>query len=186
MATHELYVGGPKASANASRAMYPRPAFVAADWANTQPAAHKGPTQYALTRLIDPVDDYAMAEFLRNNVVAAADVLNLQGIPAGSLLYAVEVNVITPEPGLSLTFSLSNAAVLGAAVDMNVAGRILLLPGSATNISASGAASLENAYWVEDALMLRATVTAAATAGELGKAKFTVSPLISIFDGGAY
>lgn len=186
MATHELYVGGPKASTNTSQAMYPRPAFVQADWANTQPAAHKGPTQYALTRRVDAVNDYAMAHFLRNNAVVAADVLNLQGIPAGSLLYAVEVNILQAEPGLSLTFSLSNGVVLGAAIDANVVGRVLLLPTSATNITASGAADLSKAYWVEDALMLRATVTAAATAGKLGKAIFEVSPLISIFDGGAY
>ena len=187
MATHELYVGGP-ASNNAGLAMYPRPTFAAASWAGLQAAIHKAPATYALSRVIDPVNDYALAKYVRDTAMANADVMNLQVIPDASLLYAVEVDVITPAAGLSLTFSLSDGTVLGAAVSMAAAGKFLLLPGIATNISgtASAAASLANALWVPQAVCLRATVTAVATAGKLGGVKFAVTPLLSQFDGGAY
>lgn len=84
MSNFELYLGG-AASANASRAMFPRPAFSAsnASIVAMRPSLHKG---NFLNRVLDFRDDHALRNFMAQQVadgdeVTTADVLGLIVVP---------------------------------------------------------------------------------------------------------
>lgn len=183
MATHELYVGGP-GNAKLSRAMYPSATFnpALAAFKKMTVAAHKGPAQFANTRTLDSTD-HALAEYLRSNAVVATDVLNLQVITASSLFYALRVRVEKPVAGLSLTFGLSDASALGAAVDCSaVSDEIVVIGGIWVT---AGAVNLGVANFANVPRMLQATVTA------IGAAKFSglrmhITPLVSQLEEGQY
>jgi hypothetical protein len=183
MATHELYVGGP-GQASISRSMYPRPTFNPAldGFKRMTVAAHKGPTQYAITRTLDAAD-FALAEYLRNNTVAAADVLNLQVIPKSTLLYGVRVRVEKPVAGLTLTFGLSDGSALGAVVDCSVVSDAFVVVGGAW--VTAGAVNLGSANFSNVPRALQATVTAIGAA-KLGGARIHISPLVSQTEEGQF
>lgn len=184
MATHELYVGGPGAG-GFNRSMYPRPTFTpGATFNSISPAAHKGPVQYALTRTLDFGNDHALMEYVRNNAIAAADVLNLQIVPANMLQYGLYVRVETPQAGVTLTFGLNDGTTFATAVDCSVAGSMFVAPNGAAWVT-DGAVSLATAEFANVAKMLQATVTAVG-AGGFGALRLHASPLLSQLEEGQY
>lgn len=185
MAKHELYLGGP-ARGNGSRSQFPSVPFDAnaTVFKEMRPAAHKGPSQYALTRTLDFGNDHALQEYVRNNAIAAADVLNLQVIPKDVLLYGLFVNVENPVAGVSLTFALDDGTIFATAVDCSVAGTMFVPPGGAAWIT-DGAADLGTAEFANVPKMLQATVTAVG-AGGFGALRISVSPLMSQLQEGQY
>jgi hypothetical protein len=105
MATHELYVGGPS-SQNYSRAMFPAVPFNASDDAfkRVTVAAHKGPTSYALSRVLDTTDT-AFAEYLRSHTVAQGDVIGSILIPQGTLVKGAWYRLVNPQGTATTTIT---------------------------------------------------------------------------------
>lgn len=191
MATHEIYVGGP-ARVNGGRSQFPSAPFDAdsAVFQRMSPAVHKGPSQYALTRVLDFGNDHALMDYVRNNAIVQGDVLNIQVIPANTLLYGLHVAVEEPQAGLVLTFGLDDGTqfVTGVAPAPNVAtdaeSSMFAPPGAAAWIT-DGAASLATAEFANVPKMLQATV-ATLPAGGFGKLRIAVSPLLSQLKEGQY
>ena len=160
MATHQLYVGGP-AGTNISRAQYPRPVFNAADWADVGVSAHKPHGVVVLNRTFD-VADYAIADYLRKNPVANADVLNLDVIPGGSLLLGMHVWVEKPAADATLTFAAGGIA-LGEALSGTAASKSFVVPGgtrltAAGYVDVGGAAVAPGMYYFPNPVVLAATL----------------------------
>lgn len=176
MATHELYLGGP-GRFNASRGMFPAAAFDNADpvFQKMPVAAHKGPVCFANTRTLDSTN-HALANYLADNPVAAADVLNLQVVTAASLLLGLRVRVEKPVPGLTLTFGLDDGTTFGTAVDCSVESDGFVAPNGAAWVTDS-AVSLATAEFAVLPRMLQATVTAIGAAG-LSGLRIHVSPVV--------
>lgn len=185
MATHELYLGGP-ARVNGGRSQFPSAPFDADNpvFQKMSPAAHKGPSQYALTRVLDFGQNHGLQDYVRNNAIAAADVLNLQVIPKDCLFYGLFVSVEVPQDGVELTFALDDGTVLGAAVDCSVVNSMFVPAGGAAFVT-DGAASLATAEFANIPKMLQATVTAVGVDG-FGKLRIAASPLISQLQEGQY
>lgn len=115
MATHELYVGGP-ASQNYSRAMFPAVPFNASDdnFKRVTVAAHKGPTGYALSRVLDVVNDQAIAEYLRSHTIAQGDVVGSILIPQNTLVKGAWYRLVTPQGTATTTITPSVRGLGGA------------------------------------------------------------------------
>ena len=138
MTTREIYIGGP-ASANVSRGMYPAVPFDASAPAfkNVAPAAHKGPAQFGLTRVLDFGADYALMDYVANNTIVANDVLGSILIPANVLLYGVHVKVDNPQAGVTLTPKLRNGGQTFPAINAARGTTAFAAPGEATWVGAS-------------------------------------------------
>ncbi|MCA9367815.1 hypothetical protein KC887_06175 [Candidatus Kaiserbacteria bacterium] len=188
MATHQLYVGA-GSNPKLSRAAFPAQTFVNTDPAFTgsKPAAHKGPAQLALTRTLDFRDDYALKQYVRDNVITEGDVLNICLIPPRLLLYGVEVNVERAGPDLdTITFALSDGTAIGtAAVVSDTVGARFSPPAGAAWVT-GGAASLATARYNVAPVMLTATLTVLTADNTFGDLRISVTPLVSVFEGGAY
>lgn len=176
MAIREMYIGGPP-SANYSRAMFPSAPFEAGSAAMQQVrvAAHKGPTSYGLTRVID-TSDHAVAEFLRNTTLAQGDVLGVCLIPKDVVMkgffFAVE-----SVAGEALTITPSLRGVAGATlptIDGNAIGKGFAKLGGLAWISETGAAAGDDWFNAEPAI-LDLTLTAFT---DLGGLRLIITPLV--------
>lgn len=188
MATHELYIGGPP-SRNYSQAMFPAVPFneAAAPFNQIGPASHKGPIGYNLTRLLDfGGTDHALAEFLRENAVAAADVLGVQIIPKNMLLLGFHYRVVNPKAGVTLTPKLRGKAHTFAAIDGSVAGEgFYPASGAAVAAVTEGVASLALAVFDTKPDMLDLTLTAVPADGLAGFA-IEITPVVLATNMGGY
>lgn len=193
MATYEIFVGGP-GRGDTSRSQYPAKAFLytSALFAKLRAAAHKGPSEYALTRTLDFKNDYALAEFVRNQLAAGAplaqgDVLGSVIIPANYLLKGVFVRVETPVVGLTLTLNTratSVAAVAFGTVNCAVAGSSYRSPGEAAGGITEGAVTGGQSF-ANVPRILDVTLTAVGAAG-LGALRIHISPLLSQLEEGQF
>jgi hypothetical protein len=190
MATHELYLGGPS-NTNSGQKMFPAAAFnnAIAPFTTMPVAEHKATTVAALTRTLafgtsqGRPDDPALAEYVRNHTIAAADVLDLIVIPANTLLLGVYCQVENPSGKVgTITFSLDDGTTFGAAVDINAAFSKMVAPGGAW-VSA-GAVSLATANFSNVVRMLKATLTTLAT--DFGALRISVSPILIALQQGQY
>lgn len=189
MAIHEIYVGGPP-TRNYSRAMFPAPPFVAsaAPFQAVKVAAHKAPTSFGLTRVID-TDDHALGEFLRENSVVQGDALGAILIPKNVLLkgFFFEVERVAGEP-LVITPSLRGVA--GATlptINGNALGKGYAKLGSTAWQSANG--SLADAadgtdWFIADPAIVDLTLTTLSP-GKLGGLRLIITPMVeNLYHGG--
>lgn len=192
MPTYDVYVGGP-GRGDYSRSQYPAKAFSQTDPAfkNMPIAAHKGPSQYALTRTLDFKNDHALAEFVRNQSAAGApltdaDVLGIVVIPANTLFYGVHVDVENPVAGVTLTLRTRapNSIALGT-VDAGVAGSDFRIAGTAAAGVTEGAVDLGVANFANVPRMLEVVLTAVPDTG-MGDLRVSISPLLSQLKEGQY
>lgn len=192
MPTYEVYVGGP-GRRDYGRSQYPAKAFnqSAAEFKALPIAAHKGPSQYALTRTLDFGNDHALMEFARNQIAAGAplddgDVLGAIIIPKDTLLYGVHVEVENPVTGVTLTLATRapNSLAFGT-VDCSVAGSSFRVVGEAAGGITEGAVNLAVANFANVPRMLDVTLTAV-PAGGLGALRVSISPLLSQLKEGQY
>jgi len=183
MAIHELYVGGPP-SRNIGLSMYPAVPFSETDPAFTGigVAAHKGDCD---TRLLDFTGpDHALAEWLRNAVVAQGDKLGVVIVPRNVLYMGFYYKIINPVAGLSLTPSLRGKALVYTAIDASAAAEGFVAPG-AGGIVTEGAVTLAAAQYDNKPDMFDLTLTAY-TAGTLSGLKMIVSPVLKAVATGGY
>lgn len=184
MATHELYLGG-GTNNNANRAQFPSPTFNASDAAikAMRPSAHKGPTQYALTRTLDFDNDPALAHYVANNTIATGDVLNLIVIPANTLVYGVAYWVESPSSIASSTLTVKlDGTAAGTAVALDAAGSGFAAP-AAVAWTTAGAASLATATFNTAPTVASGTL-AITDEGDLKGLRVHVSVLLSqVFEG---
>lgn len=199
MATYEIYVGGPGRN-DYSRSQYPAKAFsrTSTDFTKLPIAAHKGPSQYALTRTLDFGNDHALMEFVRKQIaagapLAAGDILGAIIIPKDTLLYGVHVEVETAVTGvtLSLATRAPNAVAFGTVAGGTV-GSSFRVPGEAgagitegavnlgTPVTGVGGASFANVPRILDVTL------SAVPAGGLGNFRVSISPLLSQLKEGQY
>lgn len=191
MAVHELYVGGP-GTTGFSRSMYPRPTFnpLSAAFQRMTIAAHKGPSQYALTRVLDFKDSASLKNYVSGNTVAQGDQLNIQVIPKNSVVYGFMVEVETPQAGVSLTFRMNDGTAgaagtaIATAVDCSVAGSKFAVPAGAAWVT-DGAVDMSTAHFTNVPKMLQAVVTALG-AGGFGALRLSITPLVSRTEEGQY
>lgn len=186
MAVHEIYIGGPSGT-NASRNRYPAPTFSAsaAGFSNATVAAHKGPTQFALTRVIDVANDKQLRNYLQSATVALSDDLGAILIPKNVLFYGIFVRVLTPVADLELTPSLRDASVSFPAIDCSVASDGgFAVPGAVAYVT-NGATTLASARFCNAADILDLSITGIGYAG-LGSLRLEVSPLVSELSRGQY
>lgn len=192
MATYEVYVGGP-GRRDYSRSQYPAPAFnqASAEFANIPIAAHKGPSQYALTRVLDFGNDHALMEFVRNQIAAGADlasgdVLGALIIPANTLLYGIHVAVETPVAGVTLTLATRAPTSLAfGTVDGSAAASDFRIAGTVAAGVTQGAVNLGVANFANVPRILDVTLTAV-PAGGMGNFRIAISPLLSQLKEGQY
>lgn len=187
MATHEIYVGGPP-TRNYSQSMFPAVPFneAAAPFNQIGVAAHKGPIGYADTRLLDFSGDNALAEFLRENTVAAADVLGVVLIPKNVILLGFYYRVITPKAGVTLTPRLRGKAHTFAAIDGAAAGEgFYPASGVAAAAVTEGVIDLSAAVYDVKPDMLDLTLTAI-PAGGLSGFSLEISPVMLAVNTGGY
>jgi hypothetical protein len=109
MTIREMYVGGP-ATANIGLAMLPAVPFdpAAVAFRALTPAAHKGPAQFGLTRVLDFEFDHALRDYLSKQSAAgtpvvAADKLGSILLPPNVLFWGLHVKIDNPVAGLTLT-----------------------------------------------------------------------------------
>jgi hypothetical protein len=196
MSIRDLYIGGP-ASANVGRDFFPSVPFNAADPAMLAltPAAHKGPSEFGLTRVLSLVPDlttsdgsaiksYFAAQTAAGTPLAVGDVLGLILLPPNVLFKALHVAVEGAVTGLTLTPSTRVGGLTFPAIDCAA-----LIPGQ---ICAPG-----DAAWVTDGPLLgnptynaapdilQLTVTAL-PAGGLNGLRLRMTPLVSNFDHGEH
>lgn len=188
MATHELYLGGPP-SRNYGLSMFPARPFneATAPFNTIGPAAHKGSYVYKDTRRLDfSGDDHALAEFLRENVVAQADVLGAVLIPKDCLLLGFHYRIIKAKAGVTLTPKFRGKAHTFAAIDGSVDGGNGFYPASGAAVAAvtEGVASLALAVFDNKPDMLDLTLTAV-PAGGIGGFAIDITPIfVHVADGG--
>lgn len=195
MATYEVYVGGP-ATANYSRAMFPAPPFNAAgaQFIAVTPAAHKGPTSFGLTRVID-VSQRAMAEFLKNNALVQGDVLGSIIIPQNVLLRGFYYEVQNASGGANpLTITPSLRGVGGGTLPA-IAGNTQGAKGFAktgasawvgTNATVGVIATNGADFFIGAPTILDLTLTAMNATSKLGALKLLITPLVDNLDHGQY
>lgn len=177
---HELYIGGPP-TRNYSRAMFPAPPFVAAaaPFQQVKVSAHKGPSSYGLTRVID-TNDHAIAEFLRNTTMAQGDAIGAVLMPKNTYVKGVfyEVERVA---GVAMTVTPALRGIAGGtlpAIDCNVLGKGFARFGAAAWQSASGAitdAGDGSAFYLADPAMLDLALT---TFTEIGGLRLVLTPLV--------
>lgn len=189
MATYELYVGGP-ASGNASRAMYPRPAFNAnlPVFANMKAAAHKNAQMFALTRVLDFKNDTAMRNWNQQleadgTPLVVGDDLGILIVPARTLLFGFEVNVVNPVEGLTLGFNVRGGAFALPTIDATTAGARFAAPGGA--FVANGTVSLATACYIGVPTMIEVEIDAIGYEG-MGDLRLEVTALIAETRGGEF
>lgn len=195
MATHQIYIGGPGRGDN-SRHQFPNATFSAsgAAFKAMVPAAHKGPTQYALTRTLDfgytdgVANDPALQDWLANATVATGDVLNLVVIPANCLLYGVMINVEkAANTSNTLTLQLKvGSNFFGSTTDLTTAGSAFA-PATTTATAAvtSGAIDLSTAVFDKAPTMLAGTLAMTAET-DFKDLRLSISPLVSQCQQGQY
>lgn len=185
MATHELYVGGPP-TRNYSQAMYPAVAFdeATSPFNKIGPAGHKGPIGFNLTRLLDFTHDNALAEFLRNTSVAAADVLGLVIVPKNLLFLGFYYKVHTAKAGVTLTPRLRGKATAFTAIDCSAVAEGFVAPGGGAIIT-EGAVTLAGAQYDNKPDMFDVTLTAL-PATKLAGLKIEFSPVVLAVNIGGY
>lgn len=177
MAIHEIYIGGPP-TRNYSRAAFPAPPFVAsaAPFQQVKVSAHKAPTAYGLTRVID-TRDHALSEFLRENVVAAGDSLGAILIPKNVVVKGFFFEV-ERAAGDAVTLTPAIRGLAGATlpdIDANVVGKGFAKLGGAAWQAASGAAAGDD-FYMADPGVLDLTLTTMATG--LGSLRVVITPLV--------
>lgn len=188
MATHELYIGGPSRS-DGSRHQFPRPTFSdsGAVFKEMVPAAHKGPTQYALTRVLDlgysdgVSNDSALRAYFSNHTVATGDVLDLVVVPANTVLYGVAVNVVAAAGGATTTATVSvGGTAITTAIDLTATGAGFAPVTTATAAApvTSGAVDLSKATFNTAPQMVAITL-AFSDVADLNGMRLEVSPLVS-------
>lgn len=193
MATYEIYVGGP-GRGDYSRSQYPAPAFVqsGATFKKMRVAAHKGPTQFAITRTLDFKNDHALAEFVRNQAaagapLAAGDVLGSIIIPGRYLLYGVYCRVENPVTGVTLTIGTRapNPIAFGTIAGGTAGDGTFRVAGEAGNGVSEGAVNLAVANFAGLPRILDVTLTAI-PAGGIGALRVHISPLVSELEEGQF
>ena len=197
MATHEIYIGGPARGDN-SRSQFPAVTFDAdgAGFAAMPPASHKGPSQYALTRIIDlgydrdawPMDP-ALRDYIGSHALAAGDVLNLVVVPANTLLYGIGVKVVKAATGAAAstaTVSLAGTAVSTAISLKAVSSGFLPSGGTAAAPVTAGAVDLSAATFSNKPRIVAVTIGVATSWDDLAGLRLAVSPLVSQTEEGQY
>jgi hypothetical protein len=110
MAIHELYIGGPANLNNPVGQAYPKPQF--STQVRSAPAGHLSSVMFGLTRDFhfdrEREGGPSHLQYFEGKTLANNDRLGLVIIPAGSLLYAVHINVLGTAPGTVVTFSFRN------------------------------------------------------------------------------
>lgn len=185
MATHELYLGGP-ASANYSRAMFPAPAFSASaePFISMRPAAHKGPKTFALNRVFDFRDDFALREWVRNATVAQADKISALVIPQHMILHGVFFNVERAAGvAMTLTPSLRVAAAAFPTVNGNAESAALAQAGVVAAITANGSAATIVPWFIKTPDVIDLALTAWTAFGDL---RLEVSAIVTDLSSGQY
>lgn len=177
MAIHELYIGGP-ATGNFSRAMFPAAPFVpaAAAFQAVKVSAHKGPTSYGLTRVLD-TSDHAMGEFLRNTTLAAADVLGVALIPKDVVLKGFFYEVVTAAGVAMVVTPAMRNATDGTlpTINCNVVGKGYAQLGDTAWQTASGAIAGGADFYIADPDMLNLTLT---TFTSIGSLELVITPIV--------
>lgn len=193
MATHELYIGGP-ATANYSRSMLPSPPFNASQavFQTIRPAAHKGNTGYALTRVLDTAQK-ALYEYLRTHTVAQDDVIGSILIPQDVVFQGVFFRVDTASGTGTTTITPSLRGVSGGTLPA-IAGNTVGSKGFAklgqtawvsTNATLAPGSGAGADFFIGTPTVLDLTLTAL-PAGGLGALRLVVSPIISDLVSGQY
>ena len=197
MATHELYVGGPARGDN-SRSQFPAVTFDAgnAAFGAITPAAHKGPVQYALTRVIDLgydrdawPNDPALRDYVDSHALAANDVLNLVVVPANTLLYGIAVKVETAATGAAASTAVVNLAgtALSTAISLkSTTSGFLPSGGVAAAPVTAGAVDLSAATFSNAPRIVSVTIGVATSWADLANLRLVVSPLLSATEAGQY
>lgn len=195
--THELYIGGPSRG-DTSRHQFPAKTFSASgtDFASIPPAAHKGPQQYALTRVIDLgydqdawPNDPALRDYADNNALAASDILNLVIVPANTLLYGVAIQVETAATGSAAStavISLAGTAISTAVSLKSKSSGMVPAGGTAAAPVTAGAVTLAVASFSNKPRIIAATIGVAASWDDLKDLRLLVSPLVSAVHAGQY
>lgn len=191
MATFEIYVGGPP-SANYSRSMLPAPPFnpAGAAFLAMTPAAHKGPTGYGLTRVID-VEQHAMAEFLRENTLAQGDILGSIIIPQNVILKGFFYEVQRAQGTATTTITPSLRGVTGGTLPViaaNTAGKGYAKTGATawTSTNASLGDETDGAdFFIATPTILDLTLTVLPASG-LGALRLLITPMVENLDHGQY
>lgn len=177
MALHELYIGGPP-TRNYSRAMLPAPPFVASagPFQQLKVAAHKGPTSYGLTRVLD-TEHHSVSEFLQNTPVVADDVLGVALIPKNVVLkgFFYEVERVA---GNALVVTPSLRGIDGATlpeIDCNTLGKGFAMLGDGAWITETGAISGDNWLIAEPTIL---DLTIDTMDEDLGGLRLVITPLV--------
>lgn len=193
MATHELYIGGP-ATANYSRSMLPSPPFNASQavFKSIRPAAHKGNTGYALTRVIDTAQK-AMAEYLKTHTVAQGDVIGSILIPQDLIFRGLFYRVDTASGTGTTTITPSLRGVTGGTfptIAGNTAGgkgfaKIGQVAWVSTSATIEPSSDGGTDFFIAAPTIVDLTLTAL-PAGGLGALRLVVSPLVTDLVSGQY
>jgi len=178
---HELYIGGPP-TRNYSRAMLPAPLFnaAAAPFQAVKVAAHKNPTGFGLTRVLD-TSNHAIGEFLRNNAVAQGDDIGAVLIPKNVIIegFFYEVERVA---GAAMVVTPTLRGVGGATlptIDCNVLGKGYARLGAGAWQAASGALTDagDGAAWFNaDPAILNLALT---TFTEMGDLRLVITPIVT-------
>jgi hypothetical protein len=202
MATHELYIGGPPTS-NYSRSMFPAPPFNAgAQWAlDLKPSAHKGPVDYSLGRVFQPgtgannapgnANDFALQEFIRNNVVAQADVLGMILVPQNCIFHGVFYNN-KAAVGAAMVLTPSLRGVAGGTfptINGNAVAKGFGKVGSTAWQAASGSiedAADGTAFFIAAPTILDLTLTTLTAEADLLDLSLEIIPIITMLQTGRY
>lgn len=202
MATHELYIGGPPTN-NYSRSMFPAPPFNAgAQWAlDLKPSAHKGPTEYQLGRVLQPgtsangapgaSNDFALQEFIRNNVVAQGDVLGCILVPQNCIFKGVFYNNKNAV-GAAMVITPSLRGVAGGTfptINGNAVAKGYGKVGASAWQAASGSiadAADGTEFFIATPTILDLTLTTLTAEADLLDLNLEIIPIISMLQTGRY
>lgn len=191
MASFEIYQGGPSTS-NFSRAQFPSAPFVAsaAAFQAAKVAAHKGPTGYGLTRVLDTTDT-AFAEFLRNNTIAQGDVLGSILIPKNVIYKGMYFEVENAQGTATTTITPSLRSVAGGtfpAIAANTVGkgygRVGATAWQSTSASLGDAAD-GTEFFIAEPTILDLTLTVL-PASKLGALRLILTPMVENLYHGQY
>lgn len=185
MAVHELYLGGGSGT-NYSRAMFPAATFNAAaePFLSMRPAAHKGPKMFALNRVFDFKNDFALREWARNATVAQGDDLSAIVIPKHMILHAVHFDVeVAAGVAMTLTPRLRAAAAAFPTVDGNAVAAQLAQAGVVAAITENGSAATIVPWYINTPEVLDLRLTAWTAFGDL---RIEVSAIVSDLSSGQY
>ncbi len=185
-----LYVGGP-ATRNLGLNSLPGVPFNPESEAFqlVKPSAHKGSTQFALTRVLDTEQD-VMSNFLQTLSREGAplevdDQLGIILLPKNMLYYGVYFEVERAVEGLTVTPGIRDTAIVLPAIDCSVVGNGFAVLDAAAWVE-EGTVDLSAAFFTNNPHILDLVVTAIDADTQLGNLRLTVSPLASLLVTGQY